>query len=152
MGLVERIFTRAISFILMSLSSSSLWSVLISILYWISVIIARASAVVCLRTYFARGRGGVALSQQSITSKSCCPSGRFSLRTSMSPRLMSISSSKVMVTDIGGKASSSSPVRVWMPEILLSNPDGRATTLSPFLKIPPATRPAYPRKSWYLSL
>ena len=63
-------------------------------------------------------------------------------RQIMSPREMSISSVRVMATDIGAKVSSTGP---WGPSMLAmvdSKPDGSTTTSSPGLSTPPATVPA----------
>ena len=58
---------------------------------------------------------------------------------------MSISSASVMVTAIGGNASSTGPSAVSIDAIVDSRPDGSATTRSPGLSTPDATVPAYPR-------
>ena len=60
----------------------------------------------------------------------------------MSPLAISILSSKVMVTDIGANASAIGPSNVSIDLIFDENPDGRTSTSSPGLKIPPAIRPA----------
>ena len=63
-------------------------------------------------------------------------------RQSMSPRLMSMSSVSVIVTAIGGNASSTGPSAVSMVAIVDSRPLGSATTRSPGLSTPEATVPA----------
>ena len=57
---------------------------------------------------------------------------------------MSISSSKVMQTDMGEKASSTSPSKVSIDLIFEVNPEGSIVTSSPGLKTPPSILPAYP--------
>ena len=54
----------------------------------------------------------------------------------MSPRLMSISSSSVSVTDIGAKAKSRSPSKVTMRLTRAERPDGHAVTRSPTRTVP----------------
>src|SRR5580693_3875336 len=66
--------------------------------------------------------------------------------TSMSPRLKSISSSSVTVTDIGGNASGASPSNVTIDFTRLLRSEGNDTTGSPGRITPLATGPAKPRK------
>jgi len=65
----------------------------------------------------------------------------------MSPRLESISSSSVSVTDCGAKASVSSPSNVTMLFTRLFFRDGRLITSSPCRMMPEAIVPEKPRKS-----
>jgi hypothetical protein len=60
----------------------------------------------------------------------------------MSPRLMSISSSRHTVTDIGGNASGSSPSYDTIDFTRLVAPDGSTITGSPGRITPDATCPA----------
>ena len=65
----------------------------------------------------------------------------------MSPRLISISSSRQTVTDMGAKASSRSPSQVTMDFTRLVRPEGSTVTASPRRTTPEASVPAKPRKS-----
>ena len=133
-------------------SSSILCRVLIFTLYFTSLTIAFTSFVVWRRMYLPRPANFlVEENQQIMASTSCRGSGVLLGLTSMSPREISISSLSVMATDIGGKASSSSPSMVWMALIVDSKPEGMTLIGSPGLKTPPAIRPAKPRKSCHLS-
>ena len=58
---------------------------------------------------------------------------------------MSMSSVSVIVTAIGGWASSTGPSAVSIEAIVVSRPPGSATTRSPGFITPDATVPAYPR-------
>ena len=102
----------------------------------------RASREVCLTAYLPLRRSGVSLSQQTISSMSCPTCVGLSGRTNMSPRLMSISSSSVSVTDIGANASGRGPLNVSMLLTRVEKPDGSTVTSSPGRKTPPAIRPA----------
>lgn len=83
----------------------------------------------------------------TIASKVWSTLGTLPGRTSMSPRLESISSSSVIVTDCGAKASSSSPSKVTMLFTRLFRREGSETISSPLRMIPEAIVPAKPRKS-----
>ena len=69
------------------------------------------------------------------------------MRTIMSPRLTSTSSSRVRARDWPAKPSSRQPSEVWMDLTVEGVPEGRTTTSSPGLMVPEAIRPAKPRKS-----
>jgi hypothetical protein len=69
------------------------------------------------------------------------------VQASTSPRLTSISSSSVRVTDCPATARSRSPSRVTMRATRLSRPDVSTFTFSPGLTVPPTMVPAKPRKS-----
>ncbi len=101
--------------------------------------------VVCLIASFCRGFSGVVVIQQIIASMSCVGVGALLTRAIMSPRETSTSSARRTVTDIGGKASSSSRSNRSMPSIVEVMPEGRTTTSSPGFSTPPATWPPYPR-------
>ncbi len=62
--------------------------------------------------------------------------GRLWTRQIMSPRLMSRSSARRIVTDIGGNASSTGPSAVSIAAIVDVNPDGSTMTSSPALNMP----------------
>ena len=89
--------------------SRSCSSVLMSSLYWTALTMARTSRVVCLTVYLPFGTRLFSPSQQTMMSRSCETCGGSSAATIMSPRLMSISSSRVSVTDIGANPSAVRP-------------------------------------------
>ena len=96
-----------------------------------------------LMTYSPPSRIGEASSiQQTMASMSWATFGRSCGRQIMSPRDTSISSSRRTVTDMGGKASSTSPSAVSTERIRLVKPEGSTITSSPFLRMPPITWPA----------
>jgi hypothetical protein len=80
--------------------------------------------------------------QQIIASISWVTVGWLCGRQIMSPREMSISSARRMVTDMGGKASIDLPSATSTLAIREVNPDGSTMTSSPFLSTPPAICPA----------
>ena len=86
--------------------------------------------------------------QQRIASSRLLTLGTLCVRTSISPRLTSISSSSVRTTAWLSNASSSSPACVWISFTREPRMLGNATTSSPFLIVPETTVPAKPRKSW----
>src|SRR5258708_4087449 len=76
---------------------------------------------VCLTKYFLPCCSDLGCIQQIFACRSEFKPGRFSKPTSMSPRLISISSSRQIVTDCGQNASSKEPSRVQMSLTLLFN-------------------------------
>src|SRR5690606_17445371 len=94
--------------------------------------------------YLARGLAALLFNQHNITSISCEESGLLFDLTIISPLLISISSSRVIDTDIGANASSKKLSKVSIDLILEVNPEGRTVTSSPFRNIPLAILPAYP--------
>ncbi len=130
-----------------------------------SVFAARCSSVLTLTLYFGVAivaptvfapifsrydrPGSISSSciQMSIASNwSAMPAGE-SAATSMSPRLMSISSVSVIVIDWPATACSRSPSRVTMRATVLSLPEGSTRRRSPVRTDPPTMRPEKPRKS-----
>ena len=77
-----------------------------------------------------------------MASTSCVTVGRLLGRASMSPRLMSISSARRTLTDIGGTASSIGPPNTSTPATVVVKPLGSTTTSSPGRSAPLATWPA----------
>ena len=97
----------------------------------------------CLIEYLAPGvRLSCSSIQQIMASMSWPTSGWLCGRQIMSPREMSISSVRVMATDIGANASSTGPSGPSMRSMVVAKPDGSATTSSPGLSTPPAIVPA----------
>ena len=96
----------------------------------------------CLIASFWRGRSGVLVIQQTIASMSWLGFGAFLTRAIMSPRETSTSSSRWTVTLIGGNASAISWSNRSILAIVDVMPEGRTTTSSPGLRMPPATWPA----------
>ena len=84
-------------------------------------------------------KGAVSSIQHTMASMSWVTVGMLFGRQSMSPREMSISSSRRTVTDIGGYASSISPSAVSMAAMREVKPDGSTMTSSPFFSTPPTT-------------
>ena len=80
--------------------------------------------------------------QHTMASMSWLTTGWLFGRQIMSPREMSMSSSRRIVTDIGANASATGPSNVSIDAIREVKPDGSTTTSSPGLNTPPATRPA----------
>ena len=68
-----------------------------------------AERVVCLIAYVPPARSGRSLNQHTIASMSWVTVGTLFGRQIMSPRLMSMSSARRTLTDIGGIASSIGP-------------------------------------------
>ena len=102
-----------------------------------------AVRVVCLTMSLERGVSlRESVIQQTIASMSWDTAGVLLGRQIMSPREMSISSSIVSVTDIGEKASATSPSAVRIFAMRVDSPDGRWVTSSPGLRTPPANWPA----------
>src|SRR5207245_9526 len=91
---------------------------------------ARPHRVVCLMASFAPGRSGRSLIQQIIASMSWPFEGRLWTRQIMSPLETSMSSARVIVTDIGGTASSTGPSWLSIDATVLVKPDGSTTTSS----------------------
>ena len=103
---------------------------------------ACASRVVCMRTY-GRDRSSVSSPiHASVASNRSATCGRLLLRTIMSPREMSISSSRVITTDWPADPSSSAPSMVSTVFTCVAIPLGSATTSSPGDTVPLAIRPA----------
>jgi hypothetical protein len=84
-----------------------------------------------------------------MASKFAWARGRFLGWTSRSPRETSTSSSSVTVTDIGAKARSCSPAKLWIDAMRLVFKEGITTTSSPTFTTPEAIWPAKPRKLWF---
>ena len=95
------------------------------------LIVPGVSLLVCLNQYDLPGTSGSSAIQTTIASNFCSTRGTLPGRTSMSPRLTSISSSSVSVTDCGAKASSSSPSNVTIDFTRLVFREGRAMISSP---------------------
>ena len=102
--------------------------------------------------YLPDGFNFAGANQQTMASTSWVTAGWLWALAKRSPRELSISRSSVITTDIGAKASASSPSGPWMDLITAGRPEGREMISSPGLNTPPATRPAKPRKSWCASL
>ena len=109
---------------------------------------ARTDRVVCISQYWVSARIGSSLSQQTIASNSLPTTGRFILRTIMSPRLMSTSSSVVITIESDAEALSRLPPYVSIDLTRVLFPEGSTTISSPGWMEPDTTRPANPRKLW----
>ena len=105
--------------------------------------VARTVRVVCLSRYVRPDRSGARSSiQHTVASMSWELVGRLFGRHSMSPRDTATSSSSVITTAMGGKASATSPSAVTIVAIRDVVPVGRTSTSSPGRKTPLATVPA----------
>ena len=85
--------------------------------------------------------------QMIVVSNWSATCGGALVQASTSPRLTSISSSSVSVTDWPATARSRSPSMVTMRATRLSRPDGTTRIFSPWLTVPLTIVPAKPRKS-----
>ena len=142
-GTVERSRTRPMSLSDRLWAPSSRCSVLTSSRYCRSRTTVRAVRVVCLIAYFRPTCSEACSSiQQIIASMSWAGRGALCGRQIMSPREMSIWSSRRTVTDIGAYASSTGPSAVSTEAIREVKPLGSTMTSSPGLSTPPATCPA----------
>ena len=92
--------------------------------------------------YVDRGESGFSLNQHTIASMSWLTVGALCGRQIMSPRLMSISSARRIVTLIGEEASSIGPPNWSTEATVVLKPDGSTRTSSPARNWPPATCPA----------
>ena len=122
-------------------------SVFTSTRYRIVLTAPGTTLLVCLKRYCRPGTSGSSVIQTSIASNLWSTFGALPGRTSMSPRLESISSSSVSVTDCGANASSNSPSNVTIDFTRLFLREGSETISSPLRMMPEAIVPEKPRKS-----